>query len=121
MIGAYLSNGRDVVLSQMLIDASELAKFETSAIAVGAQFVECVLMDTPTATVERFHRRGPSEEGNLWNDQVRVIVEEGGGDELLVRCHAALEHLALRPDAIVIASTEGRIVDTYQTFLKAVG
>ena len=50
MIEAYLANGHDVVLPQMLIDPTELARFEACAIRVGAQFVERVLMDTPATS-----------------------------------------------------------------------
>jgi hypothetical protein len=38
MIAAYLANGRDVVLPQMLIDLTELARFESCATGVGALF-----------------------------------------------------------------------------------
>ncbi|MCD6641083.1 MAG: ATP-binding protein, partial [Nocardioides sp.] len=40
MIEAYLANGHDVVLPQMLVRSTELARFEAAATGVGAQFVE---------------------------------------------------------------------------------
>jgi hypothetical protein len=120
MIQAYLANGRDVVLPQMLIDLTELARFEACATGVGAQFVERVLMETPTATVARFHRRGESESEDPWHDQVRAIVAASGGDGELTRYHAELEHLLTeRPKAIVIVSAEGAVEETYRSFVDS--
>lgn len=78
-IEAYLRNGNDVVFPQMLIDPVELARFEESANNAGAQLIERVLMDTPTASVARFHRRGQSEPEDPWHDHVRTIVAAQGG------------------------------------------
>jgi hypothetical protein len=121
MIQAYLANGRDVVLPQMLIDLTELARFEACATGAGAQFVERVLMDTPAATVARFHRRGESSElEDPWHDQVRAIVAASGGDGELTRYHAELEHvLTERPNAIVIVSAEGAVEETYRSFVDS--
>src|SRR3954453_12733763 len=55
-------------------------------------------MDTPAASLDRFHRRGASETEDPWHDQVRAVVAANGGDEALRRYHAALERLlAARP------------------------
>jgi hypothetical protein len=78
MIEAYLRNGNDVVFPRMLIDPVELARFEESATNAGAQFIERMLMDTPTASVARFHRRGQSELEDPWHDHVRTIVAAQG-------------------------------------------
>lgn len=120
MIEAYLANGHDVVLPQMLIDPTELARFEACATGVGAQFVERVLMDTPATPVARFHRRGASEAEDPWHDQVQAIVAANGGDGELTRCHAALERLLPeRPNALVIVSTDGAVEETYCTFMES--
>jgi predicted kinase len=120
MIEAYLANGHDVVLPQMLIDPAELARFEASATAVGAQFIECVLMDTRSATVARFHRRGASANEDPRHDKVRAIVAANGGDQVLAQCHAALERLILeRPATVVIASAEGALEETYRSFVDS--
>jgi hypothetical protein len=121
MIQAYLATGRDVVMPQMLIDPTELARFEACATGVGARFVERVLMDTPASAVARFHRRGAIERDDPWHDQVRTIVAANGGDEVLLRCHAALERLQVqRPNAVVIASAEGEVDATYRAFVESV-
>jgi len=120
MIEAYLASGHDVVLPQMLINPTELARFEACATGIGAQFVERVLMDTSAATVARFNRRGASEADDPWHEQVRAIVAANGGDTVVARCHAALEHLLReRPNALVIMSAEGAVEDTYQLLLDS--
>ncbi len=120
MIQAYLANDHDVVLPQMLIDRTELARFEACATGVGAEFIERVLMDTPAATVARFHRRGAAAAEDPWHDQVRAIVAASGGDEMLTRCHTALERLLTeRPNAVEIVSAEGEIDETYRALIES--
>jgi predicted kinase len=120
MIEAYLANGHDVVLPQMLVNPSELARFEACAINAGAVFIERVLMDTPASSVARFHRRGSSDAEDPWHDQVRAIVAANGGDEALARWHAALERLLPeREDAVVIVSADGAIEETYRAFVES--
>lgn len=120
MIEAYLANGHDVVLPQMLVRSTELARFEAAATRVGAQFVERVLMDSAAATVARFARRGASGGHDPWHDQVRAIVAASGGDAVLANYHAALERLLLeRPGAIVLQSTEGAEDDTFQQLIDS--
>jgi hypothetical protein len=120
MIGAYLANGHDVVLPQMLVNPGELARFEASATGAGAAFVERVLLDTAPGSVARFHRRGATGAADPWHDQVRAIVAANGGDEALVETHAALERLLLeRPQAVVIASAEGAADQTYRALVDS--
>lgn len=120
MIEAYLGEGNDVVFPQMLIDPAELARFEAAATNVGAQFVERVLMDTRDASVARFHRRGHGEPDDPWHEQVRAIVAAEGGDAVITRSHAALERLlADRSDAVLIASSEGAIEQTYRSLMAS--
>jgi predicted kinase len=119
MIGAYLANGHDVVLPQMVVDPRELARFEAAATSVGAELVERFLMDTATSAAARFHRRGASED-DPWHDQVRAVVAASGGDAELARCHAALERLLpTRPRAVVIASVEGAADETYRSLVAS--
>ena len=122
MIAAYLANGEDVVLPQMLLNPNELARFEACAVGAGAEYVERVLMDTAAATVARFHRRGAAESEDPWHDQVRAIVAAAGGDDELTRCHAAFERLLPeRPDAVVIMSVEGAPEETYGALMASLG
>ena len=120
MVEAYLANGHDVVLPQMFVDPTELARFEACAVSAGAQFVERVLMDTPEAAVARFHRRGSSEAPDPWHDQVRAIVAASGGDDTLARFHAGLERLlADRPNAVVLRSVDGAVDETYRSLVQS--
>jgi predicted kinase len=120
MISAYLEQGRDVVFPQTLIDPKELAKFEGCAHEVGAQFVECMLMDVQGAAVERFHRRGRNGAHDPWHTHVRTIVEQLGGDDFLARSYAGLQALIdQRPTVITITSVEDQIDDTYRALIEA--
>ncbi|WP_426246081.1 AAA family ATPase [Nocardioides sp. LHG3406-4] len=120
MMEAYLAEGLEVVLPQMLINPVELARFEACAASAGALFVERILMDTPAATVARFARRGESEPEDTWHDTVRAIVAANGGDAELLRCHAALDEMtATRRDAVVIRSAEGAVDETYRLLVTS--
>jgi hypothetical protein len=122
LIGAYLAGGNDVVLPQMLTNPSELARFEAAALGVGAEFVECLLIDDLDASVARFHHRGTTEPDVEWHRQVRLIVESGGGDELLAAYHAKLLEIAgTRPGTIVIRSVEGDLEGTFSLLASALG
>ena len=120
LIETYLANGRDVVLPQLLVNPSELARFEGAATGVGAEFVERFLMDTAAGSMARFHGRGSAETADPWHDQVRAIVAANGGDVELARCHAALEGLlAERPNAVVINSAAGDVDGTYRSLVAS--
>jgi predicted kinase len=120
MIEAYLANGHDVVLPQMLVDPTEVALFEAAATGVGAEFVERVLMDTPARAVARFARRGAADAHDPWHHQVRAIVAANGGDAALAEYHRALERLVReRPRAVVIRSREGAVEDTYDELVAS--
>lgn len=120
MIEAYLRSGHDVVFPQMLFNPLEVSRFEESATQAGADFVERMLMDTPTAAVARFHRRGHSGPEDPWHAQVRTIVAAQGGDALLADNHEALERLLHeRPAAVVVNSSEGEIEQTYALLVES--
>lgn len=120
MIEAYLAGGHDVVLPQLLVNPVELARIEACALRVDARFVERFLMDDVQQAVRRFNRRGDNQPADSWHAQVRAIVAEEGGDEVLERYHAALEQLIVeRPDAVVIQSSEGAVEATYRQLLDS--
>ena len=67
-----------------------------------------------------FHRRGVSEAEDSWHDQVRAVVAANGGDEALAEYHAALERLLPeRPNAVVIASADGAVEETYCALIES--
>lgn len=120
MIEAYLRNGHDVVLPQMLVRPTELARFHACAEQAGAELVERFLMDGREAAVARFGRRGESSPEDPWHDQVRAIVASQGGDDALARWHGSLVDLiGQRPDAEVVLSVEGDVDATYQRLVAS--
>lgn len=120
MIEAYLASGHDVVFPQLLVDPTELARFEACATRAGARFVERYLMDDVDQAVARFDRRGTTGARDPWHDQVRSIVASSGGDQALVRYHAALlQLLEQRPEAVVIESAQGQTDATYRDLLES--
>lgn len=120
MVEAYLVSGHDVVLPQLLADPGEVARFDDLTARAGAHLVERVLLDESddaAATVARFARRGGADP---WHEQVKAIVAADGGDEALVRWHAALlTLLPHRPAAVVVRSREGEVEATYQRLLTS--
>lgn len=121
MIGAYLAEGQDVVLPQMLVDPREVARFSDCARDAGAEHVERFIMDSVSSSVSRFARRG-SESTDPWHDQVRAIVAANGGEAELARYHAGLSALiAERPGAVVIASLDGAVDETYDALVRSLG
>lgn len=114
MITAHLREGYDVVLPQLLLDPAERERFRASATDVGASYDERLLLDTPDAVVARFHRRGDSAD-DPWHDQVRAIVADQGGDDLLRDYDRRLRSL----DAPVVTSVEGDLEATYAALVRS--
>jgi predicted kinase len=117
MIAAYLDHGHDVVLPQMLVRASELARFMGVAEQAGAEYRHCMLFNTREAAVERFHRRVVGDE---LQDRIRGVVAAEGGDATLARLHEALAALTIEIDGtVVVDSVEHEIEQTYRALLQA--
>lgn len=117
LIEAYLANGHDVVMPQMIVRPDELARFEAGATRAGAEFVERFLMDSAASSVARFHRRDSTDP---WDDLVRSVVARKGGDDALATFHAGLELLlGDRPGAVVIVSVEGALDETYRALVDS--
>ncbi|HET8961127.1 AAA family ATPase [Nocardioides sp.] len=120
MIGAYLGQGHDVVLPQMLHSPAELSRFEDCAVDAGARFVERFLMDDLESSVARFNSRGAADPEDPWHDQVRAIVAADGGGTALARHHSALQDLLdRRPGAVVVQSVDGDIEATYRRLVTS--
>ena len=120
MIEGYLASGQDVVLPQLLVDLAEISLFEACAVRTGAQFIERLLMDDRERSVARFNRRGETEPGNPWHEQVQAIVAAQGGDAALRERHSALQALPdLRPGLMLISSAEGDVETTYQRLVAS--
>lgn len=122
MMAAYLEQGRDVVMPQMILSAVELDNFEAAGRTAGAELVEVFLMADAEGSVDRFRDRGSDGSVSTWHDQVRGIVAENGGEVYLRDCHARLvELIRERPASIVIESNVGRIEETFDAVRSAIG
>lgn len=86
---------------------------QASAEETGSGFREIVIMDTKERSIERFDDRGAREDVT-WHGQIKAIVEQGGGSQLLETMYDGLVRgLQKRPAATLIHSTHGAIEDTY--------
>ena len=120
MIEAYLANGHDVVLPQMLINPTELARFEACATGVGAVFVERFVMDTPAGAVARFHGRGAAETEDPGTTRCGRSWRRTAGTTC---CTAATRHWnafsSSGPTLSVIVSADGALDETYRAFTNS--
>ncbi|XAS67536.1 AAA family ATPase [Micrococcaceae bacterium Sec5.7] len=119
MAAAHLAAGRDVIMPQFLDADDEIAIFRALAEETGSGFQEIVIMDTKERSVERFGDRG-AEDDVPWHEQIKAIVEQGGGSQLLESMYDDLVRgLRKRPSASVIHSSSGAIEETYANLVCA--
>ena len=117
LITAYLRDGGDVVLPQLLARLDQVERFERAATEADATFIEVLLTDDVEASVARFNAR--PDTGELQR-VTREIVSGGGGDEALCSYHAALLEVATaRPGTVVVASRAGDIDGAYAGVVAA--
>jgi predicted kinase len=121
MAVTHLAAGRDVIMPQFLDADDEIAGFQAAAEETGSGFREIVIMDTKARSVERFEDRGAGEDVP-WHEQIKAIVEQGGGSQLLESLYDDLVRgLRQRPSASVIHSTHGAIEATYANLIGVLG
>lgn len=119
MAVTHLAGGRDVIMPQFLDADDEVGGFRAAAEETGSRFREIVIMDTKERSVERFEGRGAGEDVP-WHEQIKAIVEQGGGSRLLESLYDDLVlGLQTRPSASVIHSTHGAIEETYANLIRA--
>jgi predicted kinase len=109
-ITAYLREGGDVVVPQLIGDAGQLVRFEAAARDAGAAYHHFVLSAPPDEVVGRFRSRG---EDHPWARQVTEIVDASGGDEAVRTWVRRVDEL----DAIRIVA--GDLQSTYAALLAA--
>ena len=98
MITAYLQTGHDVVLPQLVVTPGELDRFEAAARAAGAAYVGVVLTLPPETLLERLHARAATPVSRV----VSRIIEERGGDDLVLRGQQQLLDLAPERGLLVV-------------------
>jgi len=118
-ITAYLAEGQDVVLPQLIARRDELARFR--AAAEGADYRHLVLVAPPDELARRFRERpagGP-------DDPTAVVarhVDEHGGDALLRRYDADVRALAAGDaGALLVETVAGDLEATYAAVRAVVG
>lgn len=105
----HLSTGHDVVMPQLVTDRGQRACFAEAAAAVGADYLEFVLLAPPETTIGRFRRREHS---------IDHVVEALGGEVLLRRIHDHLDAY-LTPESTIIATDGSDADQTYKTLMAA--
>lgn len=119
MAATHLAAGRDVIMPQFLDSDDEIAGFRAIAEATRSRFQEIVVMDTKERAVARFASRGAGEDVP-WHGQIKAIVEQGGGSQLLESLYDDLVGgLRKRPAATLIHSTHGAPEETYASLIRA--
>ncbi|MBT2532956.1 AAA family ATPase [Arthrobacter sp. ISL-48] len=119
MAVTHLAAGHNVIMPQFLDADDEIAGFRSAAEETGSGFREIVIMDTKENSVARFEDRGAGEDVP-WHGQIKAIVEQGGGSQLLESMYDGLVGgLRKRQAATVIHSTHGAIEETYAKLIYA--
>ena len=102
LLTAYLGTGRDVVLPQLIVTPAQAERFEAAAAAAGASYVAVVLDVAPETLLSRLHGRPRTPV----NDVVARIIEERGGDDLVLEGRCLLLDLAPQLGWTVVDATE---------------
>lgn len=89
-ITAYLQQGHDVVLPQLVVTPSEVDRFAAAAERAGAAYDGVVLVAPREELLRRLHGRPADRLVTV----VNRVIEERGGDALVLRGQAQLLELA---------------------------
>jgi hypothetical protein len=115
MLAAYVADGGDVVLPQLVANAPELARFESASVEAGARFVEVFLEADDVS--ERFWARRLDEP---WVEEVHELVTKappGHLEDYAVRLASLADS---RPDAVRLRTRTGEIAAAYAELVAAV-
>ena len=115
LLTAYLGTGRDVVLPQLIVTPAQAERFEAAAAAAGASYVAVVLDVAPDELLPRLHGRTRSPV----TDVVSRIIEERGGDDLVLAGRCQLLDLAPQHGWTVVDATEAEATLTALSDLVA--
>ena len=102
LMTAYLRTGRDVVLPQLIVTPAQVERFEAAAAEAGATYVGVVLDVAPEVLLERLHARDVTPVTAV----VSRIIEERGGDELVLEGRRQLLDLAPEQGWAVVDARE---------------
>jgi predicted kinase len=116
MLTAYVGQGGEVVLPQLIANESELARFEAAARDAGGRFVEVFLESDDVQ--ERFAAREPDQP---WLEAVHQLVEQAPADHLEQYVDRLAVLAEARPDAVRLPTTTGDLEGSYAALVAAVG
>ena len=102
LITAYLRAGRDVVLPQLIVTPVQIDRFEAAAAKAGAAYVGVVLTVEPDVLLERLRTRAITPVTEV----VSRIIEERGGDGLVLEGQRQLLEIAERRGHAVVDATD---------------
>jgi predicted kinase len=102
LLTAYLGTGRDVGLPQLIVTPAQAERFEAAAAAAGASYVAVVLDVAPETLLSRLRGRPRTPV----NDVVARIIEERGGDDLVLEGRCQLLDLAPQHGWTVVDATD---------------
>lgn len=102
LMTAYLRTGRDVVLPQLIVTPAQVERFEAAAEDAGATYVGVVLDVAPDVLLDRLHTRTVTPVTAV----VSRIIEERGGDDLVLEGRLQLLDLATEKGWTVVDTTD---------------
>ena len=101
---AYLRTGRDVVLPQLIVTPAQVERFEQAAAEAGATYAGVVLTVEPDLLLQRLHARAATPVTAV----ISRIIEERGGDPLVLEGRQQLLDLASERGWAVVDATDRR-------------
>ncbi|MGN6302514.1 MAG: AAA family ATPase [Angustibacter sp.] len=116
MARTHLQQGRDVIVPQFVAVPAYLDRLADLARTLGAQHVECLLIDEPDGAERRFHAR---IDDPRWAEHQRIaarfITEAGGYRSQYDRMMQGVANRSVT----TIRSAEGDLEGTYAALLRA--
>ena len=117
MAGVVLGEGRDVAVPQFLARPQFIGELEALAGAVGAEFVEVVLVEEPDVAAARLAERASGPMTQVQRD-AHVMLDRAGGLDTVPALHRRLQNmLAMRLRARRVEPVPGDVEATYRDLL----
>ncbi len=121
MASVQLTEGRDVVVPQLLGRITFIEQLEQLCNDVNAEFVETALVSSPEDAVRRFTRRSNNPEDDTHRDATALQQKNGGNAGVATVYQAMLDTIAQRPNTHLVETTDGEIDATYRRLLDRIG
>jgi predicted kinase len=111
MARVHLGSGHDVILPQMMTDvnAEEMAVFESSAAATGAEYCQILLIASVESAVDRCMER--AKVGDPRQDAVSKVIEDNGGPDFVRKLYAQVTEFSARRQPYAVIDCEQLTVE----------